>query len=89
MDHRLKQLVEELSAAIGESVSESEEIAEVVAKIKNDGYDVAVILNATIAIKERGQGLLTRLTRADSTGSCKFNTDDIRFLKELHIRVNG
>ncbi len=89
MDHRLKQLVEELSAAIGESVSESEEIAEVVAKIKNDGYDVAVVLNAAIAVKERGEGPLSRLTRTNDAISCKFNTDDIRFLKELHIKVNG
>ncbi len=88
MDHRLKQLVEELSGAIGESISESKEIAEVVAKIKNDGYDIVVTLNAAIAVKERGAGLLSHLTDTNGTSSCKFNTDDIRFLKELHIKVS-
>lgn len=89
MDHRLKQLIEELSTAIGDSVSASEEIAEVIAKIKDDGYEIAVVLNATIAVRERGAGLLSRLTRTNGSVDCKFNTEDVQFLKELHIRVNG
>ena len=87
MDRRLKQLVEDLSRAIGESVAESKEIAAAVAKIKNDGYEVIVMLNATVALNERGAGLLSRLVPND-TGSCNFNNDDIRFLKELHIKVS-
>ncbi len=89
MDHKLNELVDELKMAIGRSVSESEEIADVVEKIKEGGYDIAVVLNASITVKERGAGLLSLLGRARGAVDCKFNTRDVQFLKELHIKVNG
>jgi hypothetical protein len=84
----LKQLIDELKFAIGESVSASEGITDVVARIKEDGYDIVVVLNATIAVKERGAGLLSLLARTKGPAGCKFNSEDMHFLKELHIKVN-
>lgn len=89
MDHGLKQLVDKLSAAIGESISESEQIAELARKFKDGGYEVAVILNAAIAVKQCGTGSHDRVSHTNDTNSCNFNNDDIRFLKELHIKVSG
>jgi hypothetical protein len=88
MEHRLNQLLDELRTAICESVSASEEISGIVAKIKEDGYDIVVMLNATMTVKEQGAGLLGMLARTSHPVDCKFNTQDIRFLKELHIKVN-
>lgn len=52
---RLKQLMKELGEAINESLSESEQIAEVIAKIKAGGYDVFLVLEATIGFNKRDE----------------------------------
>jgi hypothetical protein len=89
VDRELNQLLDELRKAIGESVSASEEVADVVAKIREGGYDIVVVLNATITVKEQGPGLLSLLARTHGALDCKFNSQDVKFLKGLHIKVNG
>ncbi len=89
MDHPLNQLLDELRTAISESVSASKEVAEVVQKIKEDGYDIVVVLSATITVKARGAGLSNSRARTSTPVRCNFNTQDVQFLKELHIKVNG
>ena len=51
MDQQLKQLMKELGEAINESLSDSESIAEVVARIKEGGYDLFLVLEATIGAR--------------------------------------
>ncbi len=53
MDPQLKQLMKELGEAINESLSDSEQIAEVVARIKEGGYDILLVLEATIGAASR------------------------------------
>ena len=53
MDDKLKQLMKELGEAINESLYESEPIAEVISKIKAGGYDVFLVLEATIGFNRR------------------------------------
>jgi hypothetical protein len=53
VDQRLKRLTEELGEAINESLTESERISEVIAKINAGGYDVSLLLNATIGFRKR------------------------------------
>lgn len=86
---RLNQLIDELKIAISESVSASEGVADVVGRIKEDGYDIVVFLNTTITVKEKGAGLLSLLTRTKGSVDCEFSTQDIQFFKELHIKVSG
>ena len=45
--------MKELGQAINESISDSEQIAEVIAKIKSGGYDVFLVLEATIGFNKR------------------------------------
>ena len=52
MNQRLKQLMKELGEAINESLSDSEQIAEVISKIKAGGYDVFLVLEATIGFNK-------------------------------------
>ena len=40
--------MKELGEAINESLADSEQIAEVVSKIKDSGYDIFLVLEATI-----------------------------------------
>ena len=48
MNPRLKHLMKELGEAINVSLSESEQIAQVIARIKDEGFDVFLVLEATV-----------------------------------------
>ena len=45
--------MEELGEAINNSLSDSEQIAEVITRIKAGGYDVFLLLEATVGFNER------------------------------------
>lgn len=50
MKPELKELVEELQVAFNESVCSSDRIAEVLAEIKESGYEVILALDVTIGV---------------------------------------
>ena len=52
MNARVRKLIEQLGEAIHESVSESEQIAGVVQNIRSQGFDVLLMLEATIGLNE-------------------------------------
>ena len=56
MDERLKELMQELGNAINESLSDSERIAQAISDIKQAGYDVFLVLEATIGFNKREDG---------------------------------
>jgi len=53
VDDHLKELMKDLGNAINESLSESESMAEVIAEIRQSGYDVYLVLEATIGLNKR------------------------------------
>lgn len=53
MDDRLKDLMKELGDAINESLSDSDRIAAAIGEIKRAGYDVFLVLEATIGFNKR------------------------------------
>ena len=91
MDTRLKKLMKELGEAINGSLSESEQIAQVIAKIKEQGYDIFLVLEATIGVSKQGEkagdktSLVTTLT---SNPTFKVNDQDLKFLKSLRIKID-
>lgn len=92
MDQRLQRLMKELGEAINESISDSEQIAEVIAKIKAGGYDVFLVLEATIGFNKREEEEVTQPSAAGSRRSepdFKVNAQDLKFLKSLRISVDG
>ncbi len=56
MDDRLKELMQELGNAINESLSDSDRIAAAIGEIKHAGYDVFLVLEATIGFNKREDG---------------------------------
>ena len=62
MDPQLKQLMKELGDAINESLSDSEQISEVVSRIKEGGYDIFLVLEATIGVSKQGRSRRTNFT---------------------------
>src|SRR5258708_27538139 len=55
VDQQLKHLMKELGDAINESLSDSDQIAEVVSRIKDGGYDIFLVLEATIGVSKQVQ----------------------------------
>ena len=53
MDQHLKQLMKELGEAINESLADSEQIADVVTRIKDGGYDIFLVLEATVGFNKQ------------------------------------
>jgi hypothetical protein len=81
--------MKELGESINESLSEAEPIAEVISKIKAEGYDVFLVLEATVGFNRREDEQPKEFTRikASSNPELKVNQQDLRFLKSLRISI--
>ena len=87
MNQDLRKLVQQLGEAIHESVSESEQIAGVVQDIRRQGFDVLLMLEATIGLNE-----VAEEKEADESGVEKqdgFTPQDVSFLRSLRIAIEG
>ena len=83
--------MKELGEAINESLSDSESIAEVVARIKEGGYDIFLVLEATIGVSKQGEHTTdkTSLVSTLSTNAeLKVSDQDLKFLKSLRIKID-
>ncbi len=87
MTSRLRELIQQLGEAIHESVIESEQIAGVVQDIRRHGFDVLLMLEATIGLNEVG----SKESSDDESASddSTFTQNDLNFLKSLRISVEG
>ena len=103
MDEPLKHLMQELGNAINDSLSESDQIAEAIGEIKKAGYDVFLVLEATIGFNRRDENAAEVEAEEDeeqpeiteepkrgfeAAGKIKFTSQDHRFLKALKIAVD-
>ena len=91
VDDNMKQLMKELGGAINESLSESEQIAEVISRIKAGGYDVFLVLEATIGFNRSDdkENSKSASTHEKTEVEFKINAQDQKFLKSLKISVDG
>ena len=90
MDQQLKQLMKELGDAINESLSDSEQISEVVARIKEGGYDIFLVLEATIGVSKQGEksDKTSLITTLSTNPEFKVSDQDLKFLKSLRIKID-
>ena len=90
MDQHLKHLMKELGEAINESLADSEQIAEVVSRIKDGGYDIFLVLEATIGVSKPGEKSADKTSMVSALTSnpeLKINDQDLKFLKSLRIKI--
>jgi hypothetical protein len=91
MNANVRKLIEQLGEAIHESVSESEQIAGVVQNIRSQGFDVLLMLEATIGLNEVEQ----QPAEVPAAGGplliegAPFTPQDVHFLHSLRISVEG
>jgi hypothetical protein len=91
VDDNLKRLMKELGDAINESLSESEQIAEAISRIKDSGYDVFLVLEATIGFNKRDAETGPTLVTAPaikSEADLQMTQQDVKFLKSLRISLD-
>lgn len=101
MEDKLKDLMQELGNAINESLSDSDRIAGVIGEIKRAGYDVFLVLEATIGFNKRNESgefeteeveteeksETPPKRKFESTGKIKLTSQDHKFLKALKIAI--
>ncbi len=87
MTSRLRELIQQLGEAIHESVIESEQIAGVVQDIRKHGFDVLLMLEATIGLNEVTAKDATEEEAGGEEGP--FTQNDLHFLRSLRISVEG
>ncbi|HEX4997274.1 MAG TPA: hypothetical protein VFY29_03560 [Terriglobia bacterium] len=91
LDDNLKELIKELGAAINEALSESADINEAIKNVRSAGYDVFLVLEATIGFNKRAKGDATEnVEPADgAAGDMKLRVtaQDLKFLRSLKISV--
>ncbi|HET7872960.1 MAG TPA: hypothetical protein VFL42_10655 [Terriglobales bacterium] len=94
MNTRLKRLMKELGEAINGTLSESDQIAQVISRIKDEGYDIFLVLEATIGFNRRDEEVqqaspeLVSSRRKTPDPEFSINAHDVRFLKSLRISVD-
>ncbi len=102
MDDRLKQLMQELGNAINESLSDSDRIAAAIGEIKRAGYDVFLVLEATIGFNKRDENEADgedgaememetegpTLRKFESAAKLKWTSQDHKFLRALKISID-
>ena len=93
--------MQELGNAINESLSDSDRIASAIGEIKRAGYDVFLVLEATIGFNKREEGAdedaetetvesepTPSRKRFESTGKIHLTSQDQKFLKALKIAID-
>jgi hypothetical protein len=91
MTSRLRELIQQLGEAIHESIIESEQIAGVVQEIRTQGFDVLLMLEATIGLND----VAARSDEGDEAATGEhgeelpFTQNDLHFLRSLRIAVAG
>ncbi len=91
LDDNLKQLMKELGAAINDTLSNSDRISEAIARIRSSGYDVFLVLEATIGFNRRhetGADESTETIGVDGEAELNITSQDVKFLKSLKISID-
>jgi hypothetical protein len=91
IDENLKELMKDLGTAINDTLSHSEPINEAIGKIRHAGYDVFLVLEATIGFNKRPEE-----NAADANSGQEISADtklhmtsqDVKFLKSLKISID-
>jgi hypothetical protein len=95
VDDKIKQLLRELGTAINESISGSEDVNRHIQRIRDEGYNLYVVLDATIGLNKQGDddqeqqppATTAELVVRDENRDVQFriNVNDLSLLRGLGI----
>ena len=91
MDDRIKQLLRDLGTAINESISGSDDVNRHIQKIRDEGYNLYVVLDATIGLNRQDDAgeepAPAEVVAVKSSKDVQFriNINDLALLRSLGI----
>jgi hypothetical protein len=93
MDDRIKQLLRELGTAINESISGSDDVNRQIQRIRDEGYNLYVVLDATIGLNKDGEEVgestdtspAVVTVKSDKDIQFRININDLALLRALGI----
>lgn len=86
MNRKIRNLIEQLGEAIHETVAESDQIAGVVRNIRAEGFEVMLVLEATIGLNEINEESAEK-PNAETSEAGPFTSQDLNFLRSLRIKI--
>ena len=89
MDDKIKQLLQDLGTAINESISGSDDVNRHIQRIRDEGYDLYVVLDATIGLNKQGEeteeGAVAVPSAPPKEVQFRINVNDLALLRGLGI----
>jgi hypothetical protein len=91
VNERIKQLLRELGTAINESISSSDDVHRQIQRIRDEGYDLYVMLDATIGLNKPGDDdedappAPAALVASNKDVQFRINVNDLSLLRALGI----
>ncbi len=94
LNEHLREMLKELGQAINESISGSEDVSKHIQRIRDEGYNLYVVLDATIGLNKQREGeeeqqpaTTTELVVRDENKDVQFriNVNDLSLLRGLGI----
>ena len=93
LDDKIKQLLRDLGTAINESISGSDDVNRHMQKIRDEGYDLYVVLDATIGLNKQDAeeeepapaAALVARSASGKEAQFRINVNDLSLLRSLGI----
>lgn len=81
-----KEIVQQLGNAINAAVERSSEVADTIARLREAGYEVELMLKLEIGLRERGAGDADE--EPDAAATLELTEEDRRTLRSMKIRFD-
>lgn len=88
MDDKIKQLLRDLGTAINESISGSDDVNRHIQKIRDEGYDLYVVLDATIGLNKQDDDDSGPTSSPSTTSESVQPTAIVKSDKSVQFRIN-
>ena len=87
VDEKIKQLLRELGTAINESISGSDDVNKQIQRIRDEGYNLYVVLDATIGLNrpDEPEAPTEVIVKSDKEVQFRININDLALLRALGI----
>lgn len=90
MDKHLENLVNELSVAINDAIQRSDEVNEVLERIRATGHEILLAVEATIALQENQTEDSAPFRNISIEDRLKeISSEDRKFLRSLNIKFDN